>query len=347
MKLQLIKLLITNNLYYKIVGGTLVKHFHIIMAAFISGTVALFTSVLGVSGTIIGSVLSSFLYQLLSGYSEEKLEGGNLRKPKLANEIVYIFPLVVIGIFELIFLCSALHYRFDMLFDMLEAAVNNNLFRLMGLGLILLGAYPFFDSNNIDKRNGTFIILIGILLFLRGLIDITDTTSRIFHEVFAQFDLLFAIFIVVGLALVIANILIGSGNLRRTTTDLVDTHKPKFTGAKKVDTSSLIEDLNEDVMLDESYLSEGNQGNDLANEDSHYTNNNSNNTTDNNNQSADLNNPENPNQLPLYEEEVILVNNPEDPDNPIKKRILKRVKQDGDFDENDDYEDMYILDDVE
>ena len=328
-------------------GGTLVKHFHIIMAAFISGTVALFTSVLGVSGTIIGSVLSSFLYQLLSGYSEEKLEGGNLRKPKLANEIVYIFPLVVIGIFELIFLCSALHYRFDMLFDMLEAAVNNNLFRLMGLCLILLGAYPFFDSNNIDKRNGTFIILIGILLFLRGLIDITDTTSRIFHEVFAQFDLLFAIFIVVGLALVIANILIGSGNLRRTTTDLVDTHKPKFTGAKKVDTSSLIEDLNEDVMLDESYLSEGNQGNDLANEDSHYTNNNSNNTTDNNNQSADLNNPENPNQLPLYEEEVILVNNPEDPDNPIKKRILKRVKQDGDFEENDDYEDMYILDDVE
>ena len=85
----------------------------------------------------------------------------------------------------------------------------------------------------------------------------------------------------------------------------------------------------------------------MANEDSHYTNNNSNNTTDNNNQSADLNNPENPNQLPLYEEEVILVNNPEDPDNPIKKRILKRVKQDGDFEENDDYEDMYILDDVE
>ena len=316
------------------------------MAAFISGTVALFTSVLGVSGTIIGSVLSSFLYQLLSGYSEEKLEGGTLRKPKLANEIVYIFPLVVIGIFELIFLCSALHYRFDMLFDMLEAAVNNNLFRLMGLGLILLGAYPFFDSNNIDRRNGTFIIFLGILLFLRGLVDITDTTSMIFQAIFAQYDFLFAIFVVFGLALVIANILISSGNLKRTTTDLVDSHKPKFTGAKKVDTSSIIEGLNEDVKLDESYLSEGNQDNYLANEDSHLNNNNNSNAN-NNNQSADLNNQENPNQLPLYEEEVILVNNPEDPDNPIKKRILKRVKQDGDFEENDDYEDMYILDDVE
>ena len=162
-KITIIKITYYKQSYYKIVGGTLVKHFHIIMAAFISGTV-------------IGSVLSSFLYQLLSGYSEEKLEGGTLRKPKLANEIVYIFPLVVIGIFELIFVCSALHYRFDMLFDMLEAAVNNNLFRLMGLGLILLGAYPFFDSNNIDRRNGTFIIFLGILLFLRGLVDITDTT---------------------------------------------------------------------------------------------------------------------------------------------------------------------------
>ena len=64
-KITIIKITYYKQSYYKIVGGTLVKHFHIIMAAFISGTVALFTSVLGVSGTIIGSVLSSFLYQLL------------------------------------------------------------------------------------------------------------------------------------------------------------------------------------------------------------------------------------------------------------------------------------------
>ena len=104
-------------------GDNLVKHFNVIMAGFIGGTVALFTSVLGVSGTIIGSVLSSFLYQLLSSYSEEKIDAGSLRKPKLANEIVYIFPLVVIGILELIFLFSALHYRFDMLFDILESYI--------------------------------------------------------------------------------------------------------------------------------------------------------------------------------------------------------------------------------
>ena len=51
-------------------------------------------------------------------------------------------------------------------------------------------------------------------------------------------------------------------------------------------------------------------------------------------------------QLPLYEEEVILVNNPEDPNNPIKKRILKRVKTEYDAEE-DDYQDLYILDESE
>ena len=55
---------------------------------------------------------------------------------------------------------------------------------------------------------------------------------------------------------------------------------------------------------------------------------------------------QNPEKLPVYEEEVILVNNPENPNNPIKKRILKRVKQGNDID-YDDYEDMYIIDETE
>ena len=207
------------------------------MAAFISGTVALFTSFLGVSGTIIGSVLSSFLYQLLSGYSEEKIEEGALRKPKLANDIVYIFPLVVIGIIELIFLFSALHYRFDMIFDILESAVSNNLFRLMGIGLILLGAYPYFDSNNIDKRNGTVVLIVGVLLLLRGLMDISSITSKIFYAVFAPFDSLFALIVVILLALVIINILIGSDNEYFKSNEFINNHRPRKPHARKVDTS--------------------------------------------------------------------------------------------------------------
>ena len=215
----------------------LVKHFNVMMAAFISGTVALFTSVLGVSGTIIGSVLSSFLYQLLSGYSEEKIEEGALRKPKLANEIVYIFPLVVIGIIELIFFLSALHYRFDMIFDFLESAVANNLFRLMGIGLIILGAYPYFDSNNIDKRNGTVVLIVGVLLLLRGLMDISSITSKIFYAVFAPFDSLFALVVIVLLALVIINILISSDKEYFKSSEFINKHRPRKPHARKVDTS--------------------------------------------------------------------------------------------------------------
>ena len=296
------------------------------MAAFISGTVALFTSVLGVSGTIIGSVLSSFLYQLLSGYSEEKLEEGAIRKPKLANEIVYIFPLVVIGILELIFLFSALHYRFDMLFDILESAVDNNLFRLMGIGLIILGAYPYFDSNNIDKRNGTVVLIIGVLLLLRGLVDISDVTYKAFQTLFADFDMLFALFVIVALALVILNIIIGSENEYFKSNEFINSHRPRRPRARKIDTSF-------------AKYGSSNKGFKKGSDYNRYHN-------ANNDYGANKNPNQNREPLPIYEEEVILVNNPEDPNNPIKKRILKRVKQGNDMD-YEDYQDMYIIDETE
>ena len=273
------------------------------MAAFISGTVALFTSVLGVSGTIIGSVLSSFLYQLLSGYSEEKIEEGALRKPKLANEIVYIFPLVVIGIIELIFFLSALHYRFDMIFDFLESAVANNLFRLMGIGLIILGAYPYFDSNNIDKRNGTVVLIVGVLLLLRGLMDISSITSKIFYAVFAPFDSLFALVVIVLLALVIINILIGSDNEYFKSNEFINKHRPRKPHARKVDTS---------------FGRNANNNGDFTHRPVPRPNPKHNHRAENSNHDSNMNKE----LLPMYEEEVILVNNPEDPNNPIKKIII-------------------------
>ena len=312
-------------------GDSLVKHFNVIMAGFIGGTVALFTSVLGVSGTIIGSVLSSFLYQLLSSYSEEKIDVGTLRKPKLANEIVYIFPLVVIGIIELIFLLSALHYRFDMIFDFLESAVANNLFRLMGIGLIILGAYPYFNSNNIDKRNGTVVLIVGVLLLLRGLMDISDITSKIFYAVFAPFDSLFALFVVIALALVIFNILISSDNEYFKSNEFINKHRPRKPHARKIDTS---------------FGRNANDDGDFNHNSNHGSNHRSHTKPNHRAKNSDHDSNRNPEVLPIYEEEVILVNNPEDPNNPIKKRILKRVKTEYDAEE-DDYQDLYIIDESE
>ena len=312
-------------------GDNLVKHFNIIMAGFIGGTVALFTSVLGVSGTIIGSVLSSFLYQLLSSYSEEKIDAGSLRKPKLANEIVYIFPLVVIGIIELIFLLSALHYRFDMIFGFLESAVANNLFRLMGIGLIILGAYPYFNSNNIDKRNGTVVLIVGVLLLLRGLMDISSITSKIFYAVFAPFDSLFALVVIILLALVIINILISSDKEYFKSNEFINKHRTRKPHARKVDTSFGRND-NDDRDFNH------NSNHKHVSRPNPKPNHRAKNSTHDSSGNQEL--------LPMYEEEVILVNNPEDPNNPIKKRILKRVKTEYDA-EDDDYQDLYIIDESE
>lgn len=312
----------------------MVKHFNVMMAAFISGTVALFTSVLGVSGTIIGSVLSSFLYQLLSGYSEEKIEEGALRKPKLANEIVYIFPLVVIGIIELIFFLSALHYRFDMIFDFLESAVANNLFRLMGIGLIILGAYPYFNSNNIDKRNGTVVLIVGVLLLLRGLMDISSITSKIFYAVFAPFDSLFALVVIVLLALVIINILISSDKEYFKSSEFINKHRPRKPHARKVDTS-FGRNANDDRDFNHHQSTHYNRPKHRPNPKPNHRAKNSTHDSSGNQE-----------VLPMYEEEVILVNNPENPNNPIKKRILKRVKTEYDAEE-DDYQDLYIIDESE
>ena len=318
----------------------MVKHFNVWMAGLISGIVALFTSYLGVSGTIIGSVLSSFLYQLLSSYSAEKYDEGAIKDLNLANEIVYIFPLVVIGIIELIFLLSALHYRFDMLFDILEYAVADNLFRLMGVGLIILGAYPFYNSKYIDKRNGLVVLIVGVLLLLRGLMDISEITMKIFYMVFAPFDMIFALFVIITLALVIINILIGSDFIFKSS-ESIKHHKNSH--ARKVDTSFANPHINDDdhfnPPVDNPHINSGDDFNPPVDNDSPLN-------PDVRADVPNLNNQGNKEVLPIYEEEIILVNNPEDPENPIKKRILKRVKTEYDA-EDDDYQELYIIDESE
>lgn len=325
----------------------MVKHFNVMMAAIISGTVALFTSVLGVSGTIIGSVLSSFLYQLLTGYSEEKYDEGSIRKPKLANEIVYIFPLVIIAIIELIFFFSALHYRFDMIFTFLEEAVANNLFRLMGLGLIVLGAYPYFNSNNIAKRNGTVLLIVGVLLLLRGLMDVTSITSRIFHAIFAPFDMFFALFVVIALALVIINILLNSENDYFKNNEFINNHRPKKPHARKVDTSFTKRGPEKKNRGFNNHKADYHQDN-YYHEDYHRDiNPHENYPQDSVQMDRKQDAIKNQDNLPVYEEEVILVKDPQNPENTIRKRILKRVRTDNEDIDSDNYQDMYIIDESE
>lgn len=339
------------------------------MAGLISGIVALFTSYLGISGTVIGSVLSSFLYQFLSSYSAEKYEeryeemhaGGNnsgngkkvkkisiTQSTKLGSEIVYVFPLVVIVLIELIFVFSALHYRFDMLFDMLEAAVNNNLFRLMGISLIIMGIFPLISSRYIEKINGKIVLVVGILVFLRGIVDITSITAELYSIVFSRFDLIFTLVIIVALLYVIFNVLKNSADdYRNSAGDEAyssgdyprASKKPR---ARKIDTSF--------HKADEYNRSRNMAKNGFNTGVSDFNNSNASNASNSSNRVDNINKPGNNHNLdypveedlPIYEEEIIYVNNPDNPDRPIKKRILKRVDPNH---RHEDYDETYVIDD--
>ena len=173
--------------------------------------------------------------------------------------------------------------------------------------------------------------------------DISDITSKIFYEVFAPFDSLFALFVVIALALVIFNILISSDNEYFKSNEFINKHRPRRPHARKIDTSFGRESNNDGDFNHNSNHRHDYNSNHNSNHrsNSHYKR--PNHRVNHSNYDSNGNHE----KLPIYEEEVILVNNPEDPNNPIKKRILKRVKQDDDYKDFDDYQDVYVLDDLE
>lgn len=135
------------------------KKFDVIMAGVISGIVAITTTFLGLAGTIIGTVLGSIIYQSLSAYIKEsldqvsdsnKLKINNLQL--LENKIVFIIPIVLIIIIEISFL-SLIIYN-SSTFSHLENLTNNNLFRAIGTGLLIIGLYSISQPKklNIDME---------------------------------------------------------------------------------------------------------------------------------------------------------------------------------------------------
>jgi hypothetical protein len=194
------------------------KHFNIIMAGVISGIVAITTATLGLTGTVIGSVLSSIIYQVLSTYSEEKIatySGENIefkhspvgKKKNIGGEVVYLLPLIVITLIELIYLLSTFHYNFVQIFNLLESATDQNLFRVMGVGMILLSIYPFTKSNNIPRKNGLLVFFTGGILLVRGLIDVNNEFFFLAAKVFGKLDFFIGLIILLLLLIVIIGVL--------------------------------------------------------------------------------------------------------------------------------------------
>lgn len=187
------------------------KYFEVIMAGIISGIVALTTSFLGIGGTVIGAVLGAIIYQIISIFVKEPLESATIRK--VESEVVYIFPLILIASLLLIFIMAYFNTEFFLYYYQLKEFTDNNLLRLMGIGLITMGIYPMIQSKIIDKKYGLIILFLGIILLLRGLIDIDYNILYLYGILIGELDYFVPLAIFLALLFVISKIFLESVKL--------------------------------------------------------------------------------------------------------------------------------------
>lgn len=188
----------------------------ILLIGFISGVVAILTSMMGISGTIIGAVVTSIIAESLKTYFKEPLKDkikeydqqnqrvknrqyveydnmpeyelptGSMPRPTRSNrqqrghddslltaKILFIFPLVVILIIELIHFLGAISIIPYDIFYSLETLTNWRLLRTIGFALIIMGVYPLI-SNKFGSRSGIILIVVGIIELIFGYSDVSS-----------------------------------------------------------------------------------------------------------------------------------------------------------------------------
>ncbi|MBQ7927291.1 MAG: hypothetical protein IJ287_00895 [Methanobrevibacter sp.] len=185
----------------------------LILVGFISAFVAILTSVMGVAGTIIGSVISSVLYNMLTEVLEKPVNKATF-STNFEWDVAYVFPLVVIALIQLL-LIFALLAEFGILpstflnvYLSLQDFANNNLYRLLGVALIIISAYPLvLKPEFVKKEHGIIIAGVGLVFLARGFVDLGNRITAIYDVVFAKFDLPIAIIAFILLVFVIVKIL--------------------------------------------------------------------------------------------------------------------------------------------
>ena len=180
------------------------KMLDVIMAGVISGIVAITTSKMGVGGTVIGATLGAMLYQVMSHFIKEPLEGVNTKR--IETKIVYVFPLIVIVVVELIYLFSSVYWKPEQIFHYLESATDGTLFRTIGLGLLIMGIYPIIQSENIKRSYGYIILSVGIIKLLNGFVDMHSPFVKLYANLFADFGLVISLAVIAALSYVILSI---------------------------------------------------------------------------------------------------------------------------------------------
>ena len=179
--------------------GEILNHKKIILVGCISAFVAILTSVLGVTGTIIGSVVSSVLYNMLSEALEKPIQNATF-STDFEWEIAYIFPLVVIALIQLLLILALLSewgilpYTFLNVYLSIQHIADNNLYRVLGLALIVISVYPFvLKPDFIKKSHGVIIAFVGLIFLARGFVDVGNSITNIYSPIFTYFDFPIAI----------------------------------------------------------------------------------------------------------------------------------------------------------
>ncbi len=177
------------------------KSLDIIMAGLIAGIAAYATTKLGIGGTILGAVLGSMLYQLMSHFIKEPV--GNIKTQRVEREIFYVFPLVIILGIEVIYLLSALYNSPQQIFFALETATGDNLFKAIGIGLIVMGLYPIIQPESIKKLYGYILLVVGVINLLVGFIDVNSPVVQLYAPLFYQLKEVISIIIIASITYVI------------------------------------------------------------------------------------------------------------------------------------------------
>ncbi|AEG18932.1 hypothetical protein [Methanobacterium paludis] len=178
------------------------KMLDIVMAGVISGLVAYTTAMLGVGGTIIGAVLGSMLYQLMTHIFKQPLEGVKTKRVD-TKKIVYIFPLIVIVAVEILYLLASVYWKPEYLFRTLEHATGGNLFRSIGFGLIVMGIYPLLEPDNIKASYGYVLLGVGVIKLLGGFSDLNTPITNLYSMICAESGVLISLLVIAALSYVI------------------------------------------------------------------------------------------------------------------------------------------------
>ena len=230
----------------------------IILVGFISAFVAVLTSVLGVAGTVIGSVISSMLYNMLSEALEEPVSTAKF-STNFEWEIAYIFPLAVIALIQLLLIFAMLS-EFGILpttflnaYLSLQNLANNNLYRILGIAMIIISVYPLvLKPDIIKKAHGVIIAFVGLIFLARGFVDLGNAITDIYDDVFIVFDFPIAVLALILILFVIIRILMSAKDSEKEFRIIKHNDNENFAhNVKKVHHSKKHNDFDYDKKMEE------------------------------------------------------------------------------------------------